>query len=76
VSLNLYESEIFVLLGENGAGKSTLIDIIIGRLKKDGGTLTFIDNQLKLKIDNLTNFVGICPQKDILFPFLTVRNTL
>jgi len=53
-----------------------LIDILIGRLKKDAGILTFIDNLLKIKLDNLNNLVGICPQKDILFPYLTVLDTL
>ena len=37
LSLNLYNNEIFALLGHNGAGKSTLISILCGLYEATGG---------------------------------------
>lgn len=39
VSLELYEGETHVLLGENGAGKSTLIKILSGAYRADSGEI-------------------------------------
>ena len=37
VSLNLYESQIFCLLGHNGAGKTTTISLLTGLISKTSG---------------------------------------
>lgn len=39
VSLDLHRGEVLVLLGENGAGKSTLVNLLIGALQPDEGTI-------------------------------------
>ena len=39
VSLDLHPGEVLVLLGENGAGKSTLVNLLIGALQPDEGTI-------------------------------------
>ena len=44
VTLNIYNREVFGLVGSNGAGKSTLLRIIAGILKPDEGHIT-IDGQ-------------------------------
>ena len=41
VQLKLKKGQIHALLGENGAGKSTLMNIIVGLLSQDKGTITF-----------------------------------
>lgn len=40
VNLHLAEGDFVTVIGSNGAGKSTLLNIIAGRLKADGGTLS------------------------------------
>lgn len=40
VSLDLHSGEVLVLLGENGAGKSTLVNLLIGALQPDEGTIS------------------------------------
>jgi ABC-2 type transport system ATP-binding protein len=39
LSLTLHQGQLVCLLGANGAGKSTLINLILGRLKKQQGTI-------------------------------------
>lgn len=41
VQLEVRKGEVHALMGENGAGKSTLMNIIIGLLKQDTGTIQF-----------------------------------
>jgi len=42
ISFEIKKGEIFGLLGPNGAGKSTTIDILIGLLAKDSGTVKIL----------------------------------
>jgi ABC-type multidrug transport system ATPase subunit len=55
----MYPGEVVGLVGENGAGKSTLMKIIIGALRRDGGSI------------QLSGLVGYCPQEPILYARLT-----
>jgi ABC-type multidrug transport system ATPase subunit len=57
--LVMYPGEVVGLVGENGAGKSTLMKIIIGALRRDGGSI------------QLSGTVGYCPQEPILYARLT-----
>lgn len=59
VDLELYEGEIVGLVGENGSGKSTLMEILVGNLARDAGT---IEREGRL---------GYCPQEPILYERLT-----
>ena len=38
LSLNIYQNQIFVLLGHNGAGKTTTISVLTGLLSPSSGT--------------------------------------
>jgi len=42
LSLNMYQNQIFVLLGHNGAGKTTTISILTGMLSPSSGTASVI----------------------------------
>ncbi len=39
VSLNIVQGEVLAILGPNGAGKTTLINLMLGRLKADAGSV-------------------------------------
>lgn len=45
VSLEVKEGEILALLGANGAGKTTLINLLLGRMSCDSGSLSVLGHQ-------------------------------
>ena len=78
VSLNFYKNEIFALLGHNGAGKTTLISMLTGLYEATEGEAIY-DNMNIFYPDNLSIFrekLGICPQHDVLFKDLNIREHL
>ena len=78
ISLNLFRNEIFALLGRNGAGKTSLINVLIGMYDATSGNAIYKEKDI-LEESNMNEFrhkLGICPQHDILFPKLTVREHL
>ena len=78
VNLNFYKDEIFALLGHNGAGKTTLISMLTGLYEATDGS-AFYDNYDILDSNNMDKFrtiLGICPQHDVLFDDLTIREHL
>ena len=78
VNLEFYKDEIFALLGHNGAGKTTLISILTGIYGASGGEIIYKGVNV-LKGNNMDFFrqkIGICPQYDILYDDLTVREHL
>ena len=78
ISFNLFRNEIFALLGRNGAGKTSLINVLIGMYNATSGKAIYKNKNI-LEESNMNEFrnkLGICPQHDILFPKLTVREHL
>jgi ABC-2 type transport system ATP-binding protein len=59
-SLEVRAGELVGLVGENGSGKSTLMQIVVGLLKRDGGTV------------ERPGRLGYCPQVPMLWDKLTV----
>ena len=78
VSINFYKDEIFALLGHNGAGKTTMISMLCGMYEASEGEAYF-DGMDILDGDNMDEFrqkLGICPQHDILFDDLNIKEHL
>lgn len=76
LNLNLYKEEIFALLGHNGAGKSTTISILSGLYEATSGAAYY--NNMNV-LDNMEEFrkkLGICPQHDVLFDNLSIKEHL
>ena len=78
VSINLYKDEIFALLGHNGAGKSTLISMLSGLYEATAGEAYYNGVNIldDTQMDIFRTKLGICPQHDVLFDDLTIREHL
>ncbi|CAN8286970.1 unnamed protein product [Cochlearia groenlandica] len=74
--LKLYENQILSLLGHNGAGKSTTISMLVGLLPPTSGDALIRGNSILTNMDEIRKELGVCPQHDILFPELTVKEHL
>lgn len=74
--LTLYENQILALLGHNGAGKSTTISMIVGLLSPTSGDALVLGKNILTDMDEIRKNLGVCPQYDILFPELTVKEHL
>lgn len=66
ISLDVVQGEIMVLLGANGSGKSTTLDAISGLTKISSGAI-------RIDYGNSEGKFGLCPQKNVLWPTLTVK---
>lgn len=66
--------EILAIVGPSGAGKSSLLEILSGKLNPQSGSI-FV-NQKPVEKARFKKLSGYVTQKDILFPLLTVEETL
>ncbi|UJR14570.1 hypothetical protein I4U23_001566 [Adineta vaga] len=76
VSFKLEKSIIYGLIGHNGAGKTTTMEMMCGLLSCDCGTIEIHDKDLYENLNQLQTCIGYCPQQDMLFSHLTVREQL
>eukprot|EP00743_Colponemidia_sp_Colp-15_P004647 GILK01005008.1.p1 GENE.GILK01005008.1~~GILK01005008.1.p1 ORF type:complete len:2608 (-),score=498.63 GILK01005008.1:139-7962(-) len=76
LNLSMYEGQIFALLGHNGAGKTTTISMLTGLLNPSAGDATVFGQSIRHHMPDIRKSLGVCPQHDVLFPDLTVREHL
>lgn len=76
VSFEIFEGEIFGLLGVNGAGKTTLSTIIAGLHPPTGGDVKFRGRSIYRDIVSYRRMIGFCPQKPNLDLNLTLEENL
>jgi len=76
LSLGMYEGQVTCVLGHNGAGKTTTINVLTGQLLPDSGDATVYGLSLKRDVSTLRSQMGVCPQHNILFKLLTVRESM
>ena len=67
LSLNVNSGEIYGLLGANGAGKSTALNLLLGFLDSDSGSIE-ISNDKKLVSRDM---IGYIPENVNLYPYLS-----
>eukprot|EP01050_Picozoa_sp_SAG11_P010531 SAG11_NODE_1058_length_6003_cov_1.474424_6_plen_225_part_00 len=63
-------------LTDNGAGKTTTINILTGMLCATSGDATIVGMDIKTHMHTIRKSIGCCPQHDILWLELTVREHL
>ncbi|XP_049855750.1 phospholipid-transporting ATPase ABCA3 isoform X1 [Schistocerca gregaria] len=76
LDLNMYEGQITVLLGHNGAGKTTTMSLLTGMLTPSGGTATVNGYDIRRNMQAVRDSLGLCPQHNVLFDELTVKEHL
>ncbi|XP_041978072.1 phospholipid-transporting ATPase ABCA1-like [Aricia agestis] len=76
LNLNIYDNQITVLLGHNGAGKSTTISMLTGNVEVTRGTVTVAGHDITTHTSAARANLGLCPQHNVLFNELTVREHL
>ncbi|XP_051151534.1 ABC transporter A family member 1 isoform X2 [Andrographis paniculata] len=76
LQLTLHENQIVALLGHNGAGKSTTMSMLVGLVRPTSGDALVFGKNILTDMDEIHKSLGVCPQYDILFPELTVKEHL
>lgn len=76
LSLNMYKGQITALLGHNGAGKTTTMSILTGLFPPTRGTASVNGHDIITDIEGVRSSLGLCPQHNVLFDRLTVKEHL
>ncbi|KAL3853224.1 hypothetical protein ACJMK2_016780 [Sinanodonta woodiana] len=76
MTLNMFEGQIMSLLGHNGAGKTTTMSMLTGFLAPTSGTAIINGYDIRTDIAKVRQTLGLCPQHNILFDLLTVKEHL
>lgn len=75
-TINMFDGQITVLLGHNGAGKTTTFSMLTGMIPPTSGTAIIDGYDIRTNLQKARNSIGLCPQHNILFDELTVREHL
>ena len=76
LNLNMYRDQITVLLGHNGAGKTTTMSMLVGLFPPTSGDAIINGYSILTDINGVRESLGLCPQHNVLFSRLTVREHL
>lgn len=76
VSFAIHDGSIFTLLGHNGAGKTSLINMLAGLYEPTTGVALLDGYSINHDMDAVQARMGICPQHDVVWDVLSVRNHL
>ena len=69
LSLNVNSGEIYGLLGANGAGKSTALNLLLGFLDSDRGSIEISNSNDKKLVSR--DMIGYIPENVNLYPYLS-----
>ena len=71
LNLQVRAGEILGLLGANGAGKSTTINLLLGFLTPDSGTVKIDEKETSSQVAEVRQLVGYIPENVNLYPYLS-----
>ncbi len=71
LDLQVTKGEIFGLLGANGAGKSTTINMLLGFLTPDSGSVRINGKEVSQNMSAVRKVVGYIPENVNLYPYLS-----
>jgi ATP-binding cassette subfamily A (ABC1) protein 3 len=72
----MYNGQIFALLGHNGAGKTTTLSMLTGLIEPTEGCAEVFGIDIFNNMNEVRKNLGVCPQHDVLFEFLTPEDHL
>lgn len=76
ITLQIYEGEIFGILGDNGAGKSTLVRQMVNLVRSTSGSITLFGQGIAQDPLHVPRLVGYMPQEGRALNQLTVGEAL
>lgn len=76
LSMNVTKGSIMGLLGKNGAGKTTLMNILVGCLRQDEGTVEIAGFDMQEDPLSAKRAFGYLPENVPIYPELTVEECL
>jgi len=76
INLEIYEGEMFGLVGPDGAGKTTTIRILCGLLNPDSGNIKMFGSDLRKKKKEIQNQIGYLSQKFSLYGDLSIDENI
>ncbi|XP_022107295.1 ATP-binding cassette sub-family A member 3-like isoform X2 [Acanthaster planci] len=76
LTVSMYQGQITALLGHNGAGKTTTMSILTGLFPPSSGTAQVNGYDIRTHMDQVRTSLGLCPQHNVLFDRLTVKEHL
>lgn len=76
LNLEIYEGEIFGLLGPNGSGKTTVINCILSLLKYDKGSIQIFGKNMTPTSYDIKKDIGIVMQNVAVYDELTVYENI
>ena len=62
VNLTINNKDIYGIIGTSGSGKTTILNLIIGFLKTNGGSITYDSKNISVIQDNIHQTFGFASQ--------------
>lgn len=76
LSVSMFKGQITALLGHNGAGKTTTMSILTGLYTPTSGKALVNGHSILDDMEGVRQSLGLCPQHNVLFDRLTVKEHL
>lgn len=76
LNLEIFDKELFALLGVNGAGKTTAIKMLSCITKQDSGEARIFGYDTLSESQSVKSLIGLSPQETAVAPNLTVKENL